>query len=106
MATPQPDAGNCAIVVLAEQADGGERLLAHFVETLEHAGDQITAHEYFGQFIVVFVFTEPDGVVVEVVFVPEIFQWDGFFFVGVDTFEIFEVECTCLDFEQFFVFVN
>lgn len=50
--------------------------------------NQITTHEYFGQFIIVFIFAEPNWVVLRIEVLPEVRDRLFNVFVGVFSFEV------------------
>ena len=83
-----PDSGDGAIIIIAEQTDGGKGVFLQLLNTLEHSRDEIAAHEHFRQLVVVFVFAEPDWPVIFVELIPEVGKGLGFIFIGVATFEL------------------
>ncbi len=56
--------------------------------------DQVARHEHHGEFIIVFVVTPPDGIVVLVELFPEIGDGLVFIVVGIEPFEVVHVEVT------------
>jgi len=42
---PKPNTRDGRRIVLSEEADGAEGMLAHLIQTLEHSSDQIAGHE-------------------------------------------------------------
>jgi len=89
---PHPHSRDGGVVVGSEQDHGSERVLPHLIQSLVHPGNQIAGHEDHGQLLWIQIFAVPDAAVVLVEILPEIV--DGFrrFLVGVDAFEIVEVE--------------
>lgn len=59
---------------------------------MKHAGDEITAHEYLAEFLIIFVFSNPDRVVFWVELFEEVWDGFGFIFVGITTLEVVKVE--------------
>lgn len=94
VSAPHPHGADGAVVVLAEQTGARERLLPHLVESLEHARDEVAAHEHLGQLLGVLVLRVPDGIVLRIELLPEVGDGLGFVFVRVTTFEVVHVECT------------
>lgn len=92
--TPEPDTGDGRGVVRAEQTNGTESVLAHLVKALEHAGDQVAAHEGEGQVFWVLVLSIPQRVVFWVEGFPEGWDRDSGVFVGVHALEVVNVERT------------
>lgn len=94
MASEDPDSGDGAIIIIAEQADGGKGVFLQLLNTLEHSRDEIAAHEHFTQLVVILVLAQPNWPVIFVELLPE--EWKGYrlFFVWVTTFELIQVECT------------
>lgn len=54
--------------------------------------NKVTAHENFLQLVIVFVFPDPDRIVLRVKFLPEIRNRFGFIFIGVAAFEVIHIE--------------
>ena len=57
-----PDGGNAAVVVLPEEAGGGEGILVELVQPLEHPPHQVAGHEDLSELRVVPVVASPDGI--------------------------------------------
>jgi len=91
LSAPHPDAGDGAVAVLAEQANGSEGRLAHLVQTLEHAGDEIARHEHLGQLLVVLVLANPDRVVLGIELLEEVGNGLRLLLVGVDALRILDL---------------
>ena len=64
------------------------------IQDIVITSDQVAAHEDHGELIAVLVITPPDGVVLFVELVPEV--WDRLFLVvvGVEPFEVIHVPCS------------
>jgi len=60
VASEDPDSGDGAIIIIAEEADGGKGVFLQLLNTLEHSRDEIAAHEHFTQLVVVLVLAQPD----------------------------------------------
>ena len=86
-----PHTGAAAVVVFTEKADQSKELLGHLVQTLQHTGDQIAAHEYLAQFVIILVFKAPNEVVLGIEFRPEVGNRNGLIRVAVTAFKIIKI---------------
>lgn len=83
------------VVVLAEDDDDTEGILAGRLETLDETTSQVGGHEELGEILVVEVVSEPDGPAFGLVVLPEPGDGDStevLGVVGVDTLPLFQVE--------------
>merc|ERR1719282_819953 len=92
MTLEHPNTRDGAVVVLAKQTNGSKGVLVEFVQTLEHASDEVTRHEDHGELLIVLVVSPPDGVVLMVKVFPEPGHGLGFIIVGVESLPFFKIK--------------
>merc|ERR1719282_1462018 len=92
MTLEHPNTRDGAVVVLAKQTNGSKGVLVEFVQTLEHASDEVTGHEDHGELVIVLVISPPDGVVLMVKVFPEPGHGLGFIIVGVESLPFFKIK--------------
>lgn len=71
LSAPNPDTGDGRVVVGSEKANRGETALLQLLESLEHSGDEITAHERECKLRGELVLSVPDGPSLLVEVLPE-----------------------------------
>merc|ERR1719282_1640568 len=92
MTLEHPNTRDGAVVVLAKQTNGSKGVLVEFVQTLEHASDEVTGHKDHGELVIVLVVSPPDGVVLMVKVFPEPGHGLGLIIVGVESLPFFKIK--------------
>jgi hypothetical protein len=88
LSSEHPNSRDGTVIVFSIKTYRCKCIFLELLQALEHASNEIAAHENLSQFIIVFILSIPNGPVLSVQLLPE--EGDGFSlsFIGIATLEL------------------